>query len=67
MSYPARAEGLVNRVNSAVCGIALLKNDFNLAEIFVLCLFKVAANQTECSRLEQRSLIKVLVTEKCKQ
>ena len=31
------------------------KNNFNLIEIFVLRLFQMVANQTECSRLEQRS------------
>ena len=34
------------------------KNYFNLAKIFVLRLFKMVANQTECSSLEQRSVIK---------
>ena len=34
------------------------KNYFNLAKIFVLRLFKMVANQAECSRLEQRSVIK---------
>ena len=29
-------------------------------------LFKMASNQTECTRLEQKSLIKILVVEKCK-
>ena len=42
------------------------KNYFNLAEIFILRIFKMAANQTESSRLEQRSVIKFLVAEKCK-
>ena len=41
------------------------KNYFSLAKVFVLRLFKVVANQTECSRLEQRSVIKFLVAEKC--
>ena len=42
------------------------KNYFNLANIFVLRLFKMAAYQTKWFRLEQRSVIKFLVTEKCK-
>ena len=42
------------------------KNYFNLIKIFVLRLFKMVVNQTECSRLEQRSAIKVLVADKCK-
>ena len=33
-------------------------NCFNLAKIFVLRLFKMVANQTDCSTLEQRSVIK---------
>ena len=37
----------------------------NLATIFVLRLFKVEANQTESLRLENTSVIKVLVAEKC--
>ena len=34
---------------------------FNLAKVF-----KMATNQTKCSRFEQRSVIKFLVPEKCK-
>ena len=34
--------------------------------MFVLRLFKKTANQTECSSLEQMSVIKFLVAEKCK-
>ena len=34
--------------------------------IFALRLFKMAANQTECSGFEQRSVIKSLLAEKCK-
>ena len=41
-------------------------NYFNLAKIFVLRLFKMAANQTECFTLEQRSVIKFLLVEKGK-
>ena len=37
------------------------KNPYNLAKIF-----KMAANQTECFRLEQRSVMKVLLAKKCK-
>ena len=42
------------------------KNYFNLAVISLLGLVKMTTNQTECPRLEQRSVIKFLVTEKCK-
>ena len=42
------------------------KKYFNLANIFVLRLFKITAYQIECFRLEQRSVIKFLVAEKCK-
>ena len=42
------------------------KNYLNLARIFILRLFKLAANRTECFRFEQRSVIKFLVAEKCK-
>ena len=45
--------------------LVYIKNYFNLAKVFVLRLFKMAANH--CCRLEQRSVIKFLVTEKCKQ
>ena len=38
----------------------------NIAKIFVLRLFKMAENQTKCSRLEQSFVIKVLVAEKNK-
>ena len=34
--------------------------------LFVSRLFRMAANQTECFKLEQRSVIKSLVAEKCK-
>ena len=34
--------------------------------MFALKLFKMAANQTECSLLEQNYVIKFLVVEKCK-
>ena len=39
-----------------------IKNYLNLAKIFVLPLFKMATNQTECSS----AVIKFLVAEKCK-
>ena len=39
----------------------------NLAKIFLLRLFKRAANQRECARLEQRPVIKFLVAENYKQ
>ena len=41
-------------------------NYFNLAKIFVLRLFKMEANQIEYFSLEQRSVIKFLMSEKCK-
>ena len=41
------------------------KNPVNLAKIFFK-QFKMAANQTEGSRLEQRFAIKLLMAEKCK-
>ena len=40
------------------------KNYFGLTKIFVLRLFKMARNQTEYSRHEQRSIIKFLVAKK---
>ena len=42
------------------------KEYLNLGRVFALKRFKVEANQPECSRLEQRSIINVLVAEKCK-
>ena len=39
------------------------KNYFNLTEIFV---YKIRAKQTDCYRLEQRSVIKFLVAKNCK-
>ena len=53
-------------VNSAGCRIAFKRNYFNLTESFVLMLCKMAAKQTEYSRLELRSVINFLVAEKCK-
>ena len=41
------------------------KNYLNLAKIFVMRLFKMAASQRESSSLEQRSVINFLVAEKC--
>ena len=41
------------------------RNNFNLAKIVVLKLFKMAVNQTNCSRLEQGSVIKFSVAETC--
>ena len=38
---------------------------FNRVKIFVQRLFKMAANQIRCSRLEQRSGINFLEAEKC--
>ena len=42
------------------------KSYFNLLKIFLLRLFKIAADQTVCSKLEGRSVIKYLLAEKCK-
>ena len=39
---------------------------FNPTKIFVLNVFRMAENQTEYSRIEQRSVIKYLEAEKCK-
>ena len=41
-------------------------NYFNHAKIFLLRLFRMVANTTVYTRLEQRSLIRFLVAEKCK-
>ena len=41
------------------------KNDSNLLNTFVLKLSKMVATQTDCSMLEQRSVIKFLVVEEC--
>ena len=53
-------------INSASFGIGWKHKYFNITKIFVLKWIKMAANQTEHSRLEQRSVIKVLIAEKCK-
>ena len=42
------------------------KNDLNHTQKYVLRLFKIVINQIECSRLEQRSVIKFFLTKKCK-
>ena len=47
--------------------LAYGKNYFSLAKIIVLRLFEMETNQTECSRFEQRYVIKFLLTKKCKQ
>ena len=39
---------------------------YNLAKIIVLRLFKMVVNQTVCSPLEQRCVIKLSEAEKCK-
>ena len=44
----------------------IAKNYFIHTKIFVLRLFKMLLNQSECSRFEQRLVIKFLVDEKCK-
>ena len=43
-----------------------IENIFKSCKSIGLSLFKMAANQIECSRLEQKSLIKFLVAEECK-
>ena len=40
---------------------------FNLFKIFVLRLFKKEADQTDFTKLKQRSVIKFFVAETCKQ
>ena len=52
-------------VNSAL-GLAYSKNYVNPTKIFVLRSFKMAANQTQRSRLEQDSVIKLFMAKKCK-
>ena len=52
-------------VNSAL-KLVYIKNCFDLTKIFVLRLFKMAAIKPHCSRVEQRSVIKYLVSEMCK-
>ena len=42
------------------------KSYFNLAKIFVLKLFKMAANQRMCPQFKQRSVMKYFVSEMCK-
>ena len=44
----------------------MAKNYANQTKISILWLFKMMVNQIECIRFQQRSVIKVLVTEKCK-
>ena len=53
-------------INSELFGTGLYKNYFNHTKIFVLRLFKMATNKNEYSRLEQRSVIKFLMADKCK-
>ena len=43
----------------------MAKNYSNLPKISIFRLLKMAANQIQCSRLEQKSIIKFLVAEKC--
>ena len=47
-------------------GLIYMKNYSNLVKIFVLKLFEMVANETDCSSLEQKSVIKFLVIGKCK-
>ena len=42
------------------------KNHFNLEEKVILSLFQLTGIQADYSLLEQRSVIKILVAEKCK-
>ena len=53
-------------VKSGLFGIVSLETYFNLAKVFVFRLFKMVANQTSCSRLEQSSVIKFMLVEKNK-
>ena len=52
---------------SDILKLVYIKNYFNLAKMFVLRLFNIAANQTECPKLELRSVIKFIMAEKRKQ
>ena len=53
--------------NFALTGIDFFcQNYFNLTKIFLLRLFKMPANQIECSKLKQSSVIKFLVAKRCK-
>ncbi len=54
-------------VNPAIFRIGLYKNYSNLREAFILRLFKMLTNQTECCKFEQKSVIKSLVVEKFKE
>ena len=42
------------------------KNCFSFAKMFVLRLFEMVENQKQCSKLEQRSVVKFLLAEKYK-
>ena len=53
-------------MNCIVLELVYSKDYFNLVKILVLRLFKMAENPKECSRLEQKSVIKFFVAEKCK-
>ena len=44
----------------------IAKNHLNLTKIFLLKLFKMAKNQTDHSRFEQKSVIRFLMAKKCK-
>ena len=46
--------------------LVIKKNYSNFSKIFVLRQSKMAANQTKCSWLKRRSVIKCLVAENCK-
>ena len=53
-------------VNVIPAFFVISKNYFNPAKIFVSNFFKIVADQTEFFMLEQRSVIKFLLAEKCK-
>ena len=52
-------------VNSALFGIGLEPNYFNLTKIFAVETIQ-NGSKSKCTRLEQRYVIEFLLTEKCK-
>ena len=55
-------------VNSTLFNLLVYcKKYFKLAKIFAFRLFKMAINQTGYFKFEQRSVIKCMMSEKCKQ
>ena len=57
---------VAEKCKSCVWNWFIVKNYFHLTKTFLLKLFKIVANQTEYSRLEQRFVIDFLVAKKCK-